>query len=138
MDRELHALGREVTAPEPGDSSLVWAFFALTPLEFSQGQLFHFAVLRVEEGVAQNKSHRQKGNLVPRGEGEDRKGGVDTDPQRSEPEHYNKPRCVSGTEFEDAKMTGAGMEDYFKGGDRERNYSQEELANAAEICSQYW
>lgn len=35
----------ELTAPEHGDSPLVWAVFALTPLESSQG-LLHFVVLQ--------------------------------------------------------------------------------------------
>lgn len=70
MDRELRPLGREVTAPEPGDPSLVWAFFALTPLEFSQGQLFHFAVLQGRRGGSTEQISPSKGKS-----GSKRRGG---------------------------------------------------------------
>lgn len=40
----------EATAPEPEDSPLVGAFFKRTPLEPSQGQRLHFAVVEDRTG----------------------------------------------------------------------------------------
>ena len=55
------------------------AFFALIPLESlpTKDNFSFLQFCRIEERVAHNKSHLERGNLVPRGEGKGRKGRVE-------------------------------------------------------------